>query len=612
MRHLILFSGGVLTAEEQRLLNFADWMGVRTKTVAIDNGSMLSQHLFSPPDSRPCLAMSASVLALLYERLPEPKSLDFIYENGADFLIFGGSDSPQHRNSLSWLTAGAVCGVASPSADGAVFDLPNSSRIFSRQLAGLSFSIECKVSVPTFELRCQGGRDPLPIMRINGRPMFVHLERAPCRLFLLAGSDIPDVAEPLHRSDGIEGRYHQLIPLLIFLRHSFGKHRWHSPECTARLIIDDPLLNEKYGFLEYRTLLSSMQRNRFGTSIAFIPWNYRRTSKRTALGLLGQGADLSICIHGCDHINNEFKITDQELLGWKAGLAIERMQRHQVRTGVPFEEVMVFPQGWFSTAAVGALRANNYLAAVNSTCFPADIERGALNLGDFLRPAVTRFHGFPIFQRHYPHRLIDFAFNMFLGRPSLLVAHHWDFRDGYQHLEEFLQHLREVEPELSWPPLSAQLTRSCMMRYVETDLIDVCFYTKRFQLLNSHTNSVRFRLAKQEPDSSLIRAVRIDGVDAPFSVAGDFLRLEVQMDLGQVKEIEVLDHPRRAVRPTSLGASYSMGVLFHRGLSEFKDKTLTKHPTALKVARALARTLKLWEPYIPERVASSTSDRVAH
>jgi hypothetical protein len=596
MRHLILLSAEVLTGEEQRLLNFADWMGVCTKTIEIDNRSTLSQYLFSPPDSRPCLAMSASVLARLYEHSPEPKSPNFIYEYSTDLLIFGGSDSPQHRNSLSWLTAGAVYGVASPSADGAVFDLPNSSRIFSRQLAGLSFSVEHKVCVPTFELRCQDGRDPLPIMRINGRPMFVHLERAPCRLFLLAGSDIPDVAEPLYRSNSIEGRYHQIIPLLIFLRHSFGKYCWHSPECTARLIVDDPLLNEKYGFLEYRTLLSSMQRNRFGTSIAFIPWNYRRTSKRTALGLLGQGANLSICVHGCDHTNDEFKSSDQELLGWKAGLALERMRRHRVRTGVRFEKVMVFPGGLFSTDAVSALRANNYLAAANSTCFPAGIELGALKLGDFLRPAVTRFHGFPIFQRHYPQRLIDFAFNMLLGRPSLLVAHHWDFRDGYLRLEEFLQQLRGVEPELSWPPLSAQLTQSCMMRYAETDLIDVCFYTRRFQLHSSHPNTARFRLSKPEPDSSLIRAVRIDGIDASFSVADGFLRLEVQMDPGQVKDIEVLDHPRHSVRPTSLGASYSLGVLLHRGLSEFRDNTLMKHPTALNVAKALARTLKLWEP----------------
>jgi hypothetical protein len=90
--------------------------------------------------------------------------------------------------------------------------------------------------------------------------------------------------------------------------------------------------------------------------------------------------------------------------------------------------------------------------------------------------------------------------------------------------------------------------------------------------------------------------VRIDGIDASFSVADGFLRLEVQMDPGQVKDIEVLDHPRHSVRPTSLGASYSLGVLLHRGLSEFRDNTLMKHPTALNVAKALARTLKLWEP----------------
>ena len=172
----------------------------------------------------------------------------------------------------------------------------------------------------------------------------------------------------------------QLIPLLAFLRHGFGKTCWHSPESTARFIIDDPLLAEQYGFLDYRALLSSMHREGYGTSIAFIPWNYRRTSSHTASSLFGRRPDLSICIHGCDHTNKEFESADPALLEWKAGLALERMERHQTRTGLPFERVMVFPQGRFSSDAMRALRAADYLAAVNSTCFPADEGRDPLIL----------------------------------------------------------------------------------------------------------------------------------------------------------------------------------------------------------------------------------------
>jgi hypothetical protein len=65
------------------------------------------------------------------------------------------------------------------------------------------------------------------------------------------------------------------------------------------------------------------------------------------------------------------------------------------------------------------LRASDYLAAVNTSCFPEDCAPDDLRLGDLLRPAITRFHGFPIFQRHYPKRGIDSACDLFLGKPAL-------------------------------------------------------------------------------------------------------------------------------------------------------------------------------------------------
>src|SRR5262249_22713089 len=148
-------------------------------------------------------------------------------------------------------------------------------------------------------------------------------------------------------------------------------------------------------------------------------------------------SSLSLCVHGCDHTSNEFASIDQKVLSQKAGLAIERMKRHQERTGLSFEEVMVFPQGRFSREAGMALRATEYLAAVNSSCFPTYGEGELLRIADFLRPAVTRFYGFPIFQRWYAsHSLIDFAFALFLGKPALICTHHADFRDNGEQIAQ--------------------------------------------------------------------------------------------------------------------------------------------------------------------------------
>lgn len=587
MRQLILASGESLTPAERRLLKLADWMGVPTKAIAWQ----LLGGVEGPPGA---LVMSAETLAQACQA--SPLNLErLVQERCARLLVFGCDDPERHARGLSWLTGGKVQGLSSPQhgPDAQnVFDLPSHGRDVSRQLAGLSFSTGRARTVRTFD-QAVDDASPEAIMLVNRRPVFVRLAVGSCEVFLLAGSEIPDIDEPLSAETGLEAHYDRLIPLLIFLRHSFGETCWHGPASTARFIVDDPLLSERYGFLDYRALLSSMQREDYGTSIAFIPWNYRRTSSRTAASLFGQRPDFSICVHGCDHTNKEFDATDQALLEWKADLALERMESHQTRTGLAFERVMVFPQGRFASDAMLALRSAGYLAAVNSTCFPTDDKLGLLTMADCLRPAVTRFHGFPIFQRRYPRNLVDSAFDMFLGRPALLVEHPQYFREGYQDLERFVKGLRTVEPSLSWPTLSSQLMRSCSMRVVSGKSVEVQFYTRRFRLENTAVDRRRFRLSKYEPDSTTVRDVLVDGSSTPFSCTNGLIELELDADPGQARDIEVLDQPRVLRGARRMGVGYNFGVFLRRRLSEFRDNTLAKHPKLLRAATGLARGARL-------------------
>ena len=59
------------------------------------------------------------------------------------------------------------------------------------------------------------------------------------------------------------------------------------PEASACLVIDDPLLRTRYGFLRFSELLAVMKQVRFSTSIAFIPWNWRRSDPKVVETLQG-------------------------------------------------------------------------------------------------------------------------------------------------------------------------------------------------------------------------------------------------------------------------------------------------------------------------------------
>jgi hypothetical protein len=262
---------------------------------------------------------------------------------------------------------------------------------------------------------------------------------------------------------------------------------------------------------------------------------------------------------------------------------------------VAFDPIMVFPQGNFSSAAMAALRAGGYLAAINTTCFPRDeAEAEPLTIGDLLRPAIAKFHGFPLFPRRYPGSFMDAAFDMFVGRPVLLVQHAGDFRDGYRQLEAFVDGLRKLEPTLTWGGLADQLMQTCMASVVDEHSMRVRFFTHQFRFRNPRSTRIDLSFSKEEPEPHRIADVLVGGRSVPFAMANGLLTFAHQVDAGQLLEVRVVDMPRSPARATGRGGvAHTVGVSLRRGLSELRDNTLAKHPRLLAAATGLARRMKV-------------------
>jgi hypothetical protein len=198
----------------------------------------------------------------------------------------------------------------------------------------------------------------------------------------------------------------------------------------ASIIIDDPLLKENYGFLNYRKLLREMDKHNFFTSIAFIPWNYNRTDESIAALFRERPDRFSLCVHGCDHTRGEFGITDLNDLDNIVKLATARMIEHEKNTGIPFERVMVFPQGIFSKEALEVLKKNHYIAAVNTEALPVN--------GDI-------DSNFPFYLRYTPENIANCIYG-----PKLIVLHHDYFKKGYERLIDFVDALNAQSKHIGW------------------------------------------------------------------------------------------------------------------------------------------------------------------
>jgi hypothetical protein len=590
----LLILSAELSELDRVLLRLAQWVGIEAKLETISDPDAFVQELSQGPrNGDRCVALSAETLAILLKRSGKGIDLNRLFPQHVQCLIYGFESVPSHAAVLQGFGDSGIEGLESLPEGSRRFQFAKLNENWLRPLGGLDYCEESSAACDAFRLRPSASAKCTPIICANDSPVFVRWSAGSGKeFFLWATKRIADVAAPLPPGTALEDWYPWLLPAIIFLKASFGFACWHSPYQRARLIIDDPPLRSQYGFLRYDELLESMQRVQYGSSIAFIPWNYRRSKRPIAKLFLLNPSRLSLCIHGCDHTNHEFDSDNEQGLEHKANLAQHRMDQHRRISGVTHENVMVFPQGHFSVAATRALRTSGFLAAVNSSCSPTH-NGGTLTLGDLLLPAVSRYHGFPIFPRRDPIRIFDVAVDLFLGKAAFIVEHHEFVRDGYDTWEQFATRMNDLDDRLAWPPLVDTVTETCLQKIVGEDRIEVRFFTPLFKWRNPSDRSVHVHFNRYDPEPSLIREIRVDGQAVPYEVRDSFIHFDRMVSPRSVINVTVIDQtvPSTVAPKARLADSLSAGL--RRYLSEFRDNTLVRHPVLLGCAKSAVQYFKL-------------------
>jgi len=503
-------------------------------------------------------------------------------------LIYGFEGEAETGRRLSELTSGTLVGVELASTEARGIRVADGAREICGQLAGLEFEVPGLSWGLTF--KTGPGREGMPLLWLGSQPFLVRFTLGDCSCLLLAGDGIADLDATVSADDSLLQYFPNLVPVLMFLRWSGGEIFWHADAPKACFIIDDPLLKKKYGYLDYRALLEAMERHNFCTSIAFIPWNYGRSDQDLVDLFVRFPQRYSLCTHGCDHTRGEFGVTELAVLRQKCLQALERMRSLRERSGLGFDDVMVFPQGIFSSVAMKALSSGGYLAAVNTTPHPVNSEE-TLTLADLLGLAVTRFSNFPLFVRRQPTNLAALALDLFLGRPALLVAHHQYFRRGYEELAEAVAQLNLLDKRLQWTNLATICSQACWKRTVGEET-QVLFVTDRFHLQNETETARRYRLIRRgllegQPVSfrvngqsvEMVRREREDQASTVVSVAAG-AQVEVEVNRGT---------PEPSPLPVGESPLYRAKVFLRRRLSEWRDNYLDKSFVSDSARRFAAR-----------------------
>jgi hypothetical protein len=249
------------------------------------------------------------------------------------------------------------------------------------------------------------------------------------------------------------------------------------------------------------------------------------------------------------------------------------MQRHQTRTGIAHDAVMVFPQGVFSSQSLGALKRSRFIAAVNTEVSPVDHETSPTLIRDVWDVAIMRHSSFPVFTRRYAfHGVENFAFDILLGKPCLIVAHHDFFRDGCAALLELVRRLHALRCTLTWRSLGDVVRHAGLHRTGRAGGEEMVMYGGEFTWANKTTRPVDVVVRKQEHDASLITGVRGVNGALQWKVRNDEVVFVDTIPAGAERRfsIEYQPPPTRPTvrRPIRTKAS----VAARRLLCEFRDE----------------------------------------
>jgi hypothetical protein len=406
-------------------------------------------------------------------------------------------------------------------------------------------------------------------------------------LSVLSSADVFDVSAAHVRNLDVQSCFSGLVPLLFYLRDSQIERpmptlRW------ANWIIDDPNLRPRYGFLDLKKLADCVRETGAAATIAFIPWNHKRTSRQIVDLFRANRPQLSICVHGCDHTGSEFSTRTSSDAMPLIDLAMKRMKQLEADTGLGCEKVMVFPQGRFSSEAMRALRHSEMVAAVNTELLDCQTGRGVSG-AELLKPAITSFGGFPLFMRRPAEEpLGNFALDLILGKPCLIVTHHQYFQHGLNPLRSTVEALNAIEPELKW----TNLEQGILSTYSISKSSDARVSIRLFSASTVWTPQTEetVTVSKAETDPAGLE-VFVDDRRLPVSSANGDLQFSLNGAGKKAIRIDIRSAVPAAPQPEQ-SRKYRLKVTARRYLTEVRDNYLCRFPRLTAGAASLQQLLQ--------------------
>jgi hypothetical protein len=578
-----------VNAVDSHLMGLAEFLGIKCETCPLDRNARHHAEFVQKvvSDRNVCFVVNPQVLERWVGGNSMPVDLvSCIVSSFPHVLVHGLRVDSFDASVIAALSQGRLLTLQEIGEAGSVYEFEKGAKDVCDAFSGLKFGPTNPVNDHVFGAAA-GASGVRRLISIGGRPFMTLMKREGTEILFLASEDVVDLDSPVGDSP-LGGYFSRLVPQAMALRHIFSEECWRPGEQHACVIIDDPLLRRKYGFLNFEHLFRLVEKYKFHTSIAFIPYNYRRNSAQIVELFRNNGERLSICFHGSDHTKAELASTDTTLLNTILRIGEKRMDRNEASTGLACDKVMVFPQGAFSQEAMKVLKIRNFVAAVNTGPYPMG-QTSPLTMRDFIQPAILRYAGFPLFLRRYVKEIQSqhIAFNLFFGKPVLIVEHHEIFEHP-ELLVDVVQKVNALAPGIHWSGLESAVSNSSLSRKAPDGTRQVRAYSGKVRISNDSNCTERLSIEWMGAGAShYVEGVLDNGIPCPGVEANECgIRVPVEMPPLSSRTFSVI-HRNAGMAGESLGLLWNAKAFVRRRLSELRDNYLSRNPRLLSAARTL-------------------------
>ena len=510
-----------------------------------------------------------------------------LLRNAHSIFFLGGADFKANLCLLQLLTQSTGANIRAIQASNTLCSVSNERPEISGPLSGLQVPASVR-NAGLMPILVHPDPRFVPLIFTEEGTIFAAIDIEETRCFISPSPMLIDISRPVEKGYfDVADHVWSAVPLVMYLRYAFGDVIPTSPDNGACLIIDDPVLRARYGFLDFQEIAALCLKHQFTCNIAFIPWNCRR-SQPSVIELFKRHPErLSLSIHGCDHTAREFGASSIPSLSRQAQLAIRRMGIHRQITGLPYEPLMVFPQGSFSAVAPTVLKHSGFIAAVNTEVSPAD-QQLKTEIREVWKTAIIKYGDFAIFTRRYPfHGLHNFAFDLMLGKPTLIVTHHSDFQDKSRGLMDFIDRLNSLPVPLTWRTLGNVVRRAYQQRLREDGVFQIRMFSSEIIIENAAPVSRHIAVEKSEHAPERIDRVEVAGQEVAFLHDQSCMRFELNIGPRQSLPIRIAYKDIYVKAPAQRSVRGSTKLLVRRCLSEFRDETQARAPWFYNCAQNL-------------------------